>query len=61
MTTTIQNIKQKLSFATKQGIFWRLTRATEPNPKRRDTINLIISLIEDDKTSLRKQLKNASN
>ena len=57
MISNIYILEQKLLFATKQGNAWRLRRATEIDPKRRETINCIIAMIDDDKDYLRKQLQ----
>ena len=56
MISNIFILEQKLLFSTKQGNAWRLRRATEIDPKRRETINCIIAMIDDDKDYLRKQL-----
>lgn len=56
MISNIFILEQKLLFSTKQGNAWRLRRATETDPKRRETINFIIAMIDDDKDYLRKQL-----
>ena len=57
MISKIYILKEKLLFSTKQGNAWRLRRATEIDPKRRETINCIIAMIDDDKDYLRKQLQ----
>lgn len=57
MISNIFILEQKLLFSTKQGNAWRLRRATEIDPKRRETINCIITMIDDDKDYLRKQLQ----
>ena len=57
MISNIFILEQKLLFSTKQGNAWRLRRATEIDPKRRETINYIIAMIDDDKDYLRKQLQ----
>ena len=57
MISNIFILEQKLLFSTKQGNAWRLRRATEIDPKRRETINCIIAMIDDDKDYLRKQLQ----
>ncbi|ELY1992619.1 hypothetical protein SL054_001969 [Flavobacterium psychrophilum] len=56
MISNIFILEKKLLFAINQGIAWRLRRATEIDPKRRETINTIITMIEDDKSNLRQQL-----
>ncbi|WP_413998719.1 hypothetical protein ACMDB5_13160 [Flavobacterium sp. W1B] len=57
MISKIHILKEKLLFSTKQGNAWRLRRATEIDPTRRETINLIIAMIDDDKDYLRKKLQ----
>ena len=57
MISNIFILEEKLLFSTKQGNAWRLRRATEIDPKRRETINCIITMIDDDKDYLRKQLQ----
>lgn len=57
MISNIFILEEKLLFSTKQGNAWRLRRATEIDPKRRETINTIIAMIDDDKDYLRKQLQ----
>jgi len=57
MISNIFILEEKLLFSTKQGNAWRLRRATEIDPKRRETINCIIAMIDDDKDYLRKQLQ----
>ena len=64
MISNIFILEQKLLFSTKQGNAWRLRRATEIDPKRRETINTIIAMIDDDKSDLKQQLnkmKSAQN
>lgn len=61
MISKIYPLEQKLIFATKQGNAWRLRRAEATTPKEKDTINLIISLIEEDKDNLRKKLQEIEN
>lgn len=57
MISKIHILKEKLLFSTKQGNAWRLRRATEIDHTRRETINLIIAMIDDDKDYLRKRLQ----
>lgn len=57
MISNIFILEEKLLFSTKQGNAWRLRRATEIDPKRRETINCIIAMIDDDKDYLRKKLQ----
>ena len=57
MISNIFILEKKLLFSTKQGNAWRLRRATEIDQKRRETINCIITMIDDDKDYLRKQLQ----
>lgn len=57
MISKIHILKEKLLFSTKQGNSWRLRRATEIDATRRETINLIIAMIDDDKDYLRKKLQ----
>ena len=57
MISNIFILEEKLLFSTKQGNAWRLRRATEIDPKRRETINCIIAMIDDDKDYLIKQLQ----
>jgi hypothetical protein len=61
MTNKIHILKEKLLFSTKQGNAWRLRRATETDFKRRETLNSIICVIDDDKTVLRQQLDKIKN
>ena len=57
MISNIFILEEKLLFSTKQGNAWRLRRATEIDPNRRETINCILTMIDDDKDYLRKQLQ----
>jgi hypothetical protein len=57
MISKIHILKEKLLFSTKQGNAWRLRRATETDFLRRETLNSIICIIDDDKDYLRKQLQ----
>jgi hypothetical protein len=57
MISKIHILKEKLLFSTKQGNAWRLRRATETDFLRRETLNSIICMIDDDKDYLRKQLQ----
>jgi hypothetical protein len=57
MISKIHILKEKLLFSTKQGNAWRLRRATETDFLRRETLNSIICMIDDDKEDLRKQLQ----
>jgi len=57
MISKIHILKEKLLFSTKQGNAWRLRRATETDFLRRENLNSIISMIDDDKDYLRKQLQ----
>lgn len=61
MISKIHLLKQKILFATKQANAWRLRRAHETDSKRLETINLIISMIEDDKSDLKEQIQKATN
>jgi hypothetical protein len=61
MTNKIHILKEKLLFSTKQGNAWRLRRATETDFKRREALNAIICMIDDDKTVLRRQLDKMKN
>lgn len=54
-------LKQKLLFSTQQSNAWRLRRTTETDPKRKETINLIIDIIEDDKSLLRLKIHQKQN
>ncbi len=56
MISHIFILEEKLLFSTKQGNAWRLRRAIEIDPKRRETINTIIDMIDDDKSDLKQQL-----
>ncbi len=56
MISHIFILEEKLLFSTKQGNAWILRRATEIDPKRRGTINTIITMIDDDKSDLKQQL-----
>ncbi len=56
MISNIFILEEKLLFSTKQGNAWRLRRAAETEPKRRETINTIITMIDDDKSDLKQQL-----
>ena len=53
MTSKTHILKGKLLFYTKQGNAWRLRRATESGFLRRETLYVIICMIDDDKTDLR--------
>jgi hypothetical protein len=61
MTNKIHILKEKLLFSTKQGNAWRLSRATETDFKRRETLKSIICMIDDDKTVLRQKLDRMKN
>jgi hypothetical protein len=61
MTSKTHILKGKLLFSTKQGNAWRLRRATETDFKRRETLNSIRIMIDDDKTVLRQQLDKMKN
>jgi hypothetical protein len=61
MTSKIDILKEKLLFSTKQGNAWRLCRATETDFLRRETLFVIISMIDDDKTDLRQRLDKMKN
>jgi hypothetical protein len=61
MTSKIHILKEKLLFSTKEENAWRLRRATETDFLRRETLNAIICMIDDDKTVLRKQLDKMKN
>jgi hypothetical protein len=61
MTSKIDILKEKVLFSTKQGNAWRLRRATETGFLRRETLNSIILMIDDDKTVLRQQLDKIKN
>jgi hypothetical protein len=61
MTSKIHILKEKLLFSTKQRNAFRLCRATETDFKRRETLNSIICMIDDDKTDLRQQLDKMKN
>jgi hypothetical protein len=61
MTSKTHILKEKLLFSTKQGNAWRLRRATETDFLRRETLNTIVCMIDDDKTVLRKQLYKMKN
>lgn len=54
-------LKQKLLFSTQQANAWRLRRAIETDPKRKETINLIIDIIEDDKSLLKLKINQKQN
>jgi hypothetical protein len=53
MTSKTHIFIEKLLFSTKQGNAWRLRRAKETGFLRRETLYVIISMIDDDKTVLR--------
>jgi hypothetical protein len=61
MTSKTHILKEKLLFSTKQGNAWRLRRATETDFKRREALNSIICMIDNDKTVLRQQLDKMKN
>lgn len=61
MISKIHILKQKLLFSTKQANAWRLRRSTETDPQRKETINLIIDIIEDDKSLLRLKINQKEN
>jgi hypothetical protein len=61
MTSKTHIFKEKLLFSTKQGNAWRLRRATETGFLRRETLNAIICINDNDKTVLRQQLDKMKN
>jgi hypothetical protein len=61
MTSKIDILKEKLLFSTKQRNAWRLSRATETGFLRRETLYVIICMIDDDKTDLRQRLDKMKN
>ena len=61
MISKIHILKQKLLFSTKQANAWRLRRSTETDPQRKETINLIIDMIEYDKSLLRLTIHQKQN
>lgn len=61
MISKIHILKQKLLFSTKQANAWRLRRSTETDPQRKESINMIIDMIEDDKSLLRLTIHQKQN
>jgi hypothetical protein len=61
MIRKIHILKEKLLFSTKLGNAWRLSRATETDFKRRETLNAIICIIDDGKIVLKQQLDTMKN
>jgi hypothetical protein len=61
MTSKIDILKEKLLFSTKQRNAWRLSRAAETGFLRRETLYVIICMIDDDKTDLRQRLDKMKN
>ena len=61
MISKIHILKEKLLFSTKQGNAWRLRRAKETGFLRRETLYVIICMIDDDKTDLRQRLDKMKN
>lgn len=61
MISKIHILKEKLLFSTQQANAWRLSRSAETDPQRKETINLIIDIIEDDKSLLRLTIHQKQN